>query len=501
MVAVKTGPDIESEKEERQAFLPYQRRWILDESQMRLAEKSVRVGWTYCDAFKNVRKRLRHKKRDYLFQTKDEATAVEYVAQCYEFAEIYNQTKTIVAHGVETWKVERFDLEGKATGFTDEVKVGVIKFDNGSRILAFSRNPNALRAFGGDVGWDEAAFHPAAEALWASASGRITWGYDIGVWSSHNGDNTLFLQFVKEAKAGLGGWSFHRVDIYEAIKQGLVEKINQARGTQTTREEFLEGCKRRARLPEIFAQEYECNPRGGMDNIVPWTVIEACTMDLTIDRQHLDHHNVVELFGEFRPEHKEARDKKIHAWLMQSFGSVLAARERHRLGFDVAASGQGDLAAIYIDSDTQDQSWNRALLTMRTEDWDFMETANRWFMDKLTDVKGCGDETGLGRQICWNLSKKYPGRFEGVNFSSEKGDMGVTLMGALSAIAKRFPKQHPDIAADYYAIRKSIAGSKVTFHEGTNAFNPHSHCDIAYAGMLAERARKIKGAAVTLTLC
>src|SRR5262249_9689998 len=36
-----------------------------------LAEKSVRIGWTYADAFKNIRKRLNFSNRDYLFATKD----------------------------------------------------------------------------------------------------------------------------------------------------------------------------------------------------------------------------------------------------------------------------------------------------------------------------------------------------------------------------------------------------------------------------------------------
>ena len=42
-------------------FLPYQVRWINHASPMCLAEKSVRIGWTFADALKNVRKRLLHK--------------------------------------------------------------------------------------------------------------------------------------------------------------------------------------------------------------------------------------------------------------------------------------------------------------------------------------------------------------------------------------------------------------------------------------------------------
>src|SRR3954471_1582170 len=179
-------------------FLPYQLKWIEDDSPLRLAEKSVRIGWTYCDAFKNVRKRLSDPRRDYLFSSKDQGTAIEYVTTCYQFCELYNQTKAILSHGIQDMKVPIFK-EGKNTGFTEEFKVGYIKFDNGSRILSFSSNPNALRAYGGDVGLDEFAFHHDAEALWSFASGRITWGFDLAIWSSHNGPDTLFNTFCREA--------------------------------------------------------------------------------------------------------------------------------------------------------------------------------------------------------------------------------------------------------------------------------------------------------------
>jgi phage FluMu gp28-like protein len=60
-------------------FLPYQLAWIgiedgihaLRKQAVALAEKSVRIGWTYADGFKNVRKRILHPDRDYLFATKD----------------------------------------------------------------------------------------------------------------------------------------------------------------------------------------------------------------------------------------------------------------------------------------------------------------------------------------------------------------------------------------------------------------------------------------------
>src|SRR6478672_10628778 len=86
-------------------FTPYQIAWIEAEEPFHaakkqvfaLAEKSVRIGWTFCDGFKNVRKRLRFKDRDYLFVTKDWPSALEYMAQVYRFAELFNLTGTIVS--------------------------------------------------------------------------------------------------------------------------------------------------------------------------------------------------------------------------------------------------------------------------------------------------------------------------------------------------------------------------------------------------------------------
>jgi hypothetical protein len=85
MSAILPGLNVDcSDKKLSRYFLPYQMAWINDEARMRLAEKSVRIGWTYADALKNSRKRLRNKNRDYLFATKDQASAVEYMRTCLQ---------------------------------------------------------------------------------------------------------------------------------------------------------------------------------------------------------------------------------------------------------------------------------------------------------------------------------------------------------------------------------------------------------------------------------
>lgn len=544
-------------------FMPHQIAWIQAERAIHeqhrqavaLAEKSVRIGWTYADAFKNVRKRLWFKNRDYLFATKDYPSALEYVRQCYQFAEVFNLTRSVISHGEESLSLNRLDANGRPSSFTDEVKIGVIKFDNGSRIIAFSASPQAMSVYGGDVGLDEFAKHPNARLLWETAQARVTWNFDLAIWSSHDGEDTLFNEFAQEARRvcvetpqpgcvflgapasrrlqvasqeqehagetpalpGPGGrlaspWNIYfRVTLSDAIRFGLVDRINRARGTNIKAEQFLSDCRARARTEEIFEQSYMCNPLGAASNhIVEWSAIERCRADYEIERVHLEAEEIGRRFGQFNPHRAERRQDQIEEFLRSSFPvlfqqcrrSLSPAREerdgerrafssndpRFRLGFDVAASGQGDLATIYIDEAQGDELWLRALFTCRTEDWHFLKTVLFYFMHRLPGVQAAGDESGLGRQICWDAASLFGERFLKVNFSGKKHDLGFALMNQLSVVQKRFPRSEGDIAADYFALLKTHTGTRWAFSEGRNSLNGASHCDIAWAGALATHA-------------
>jgi hypothetical protein len=202
MSAILPTLALDSDDKLRKHFMPHQAHWIQAEDPLHsqgkqvfaFAEKSVRIGWTHADGFKNVRKRLMFKKRDYLFATKDWPSALEYMNQVYEFADVFNLTGSIVSHGEDSIKVPCLDSHGAKTGFTEHIKIGTIKFDNGSRIIAFSSNPHAMAVYGGDVGLDEFAKHPNAELLWKNAQGRVALGHDAAVWSSHDGEDIVALR-------------------------------------------------------------------------------------------------------------------------------------------------------------------------------------------------------------------------------------------------------------------------------------------------------------------
>lgn len=480
MAAILPKIDIDSEASASRHFLPYQVAWIFDQSRMMLAEKSVRIGWTYCDAYRNVRKRLLHKERDYLFATKDQASAIEYLGICKKFIDLFKLTRNILTTGEETVAIKGAD------GITEEVKFSFIKFTNGSRIIAFSASPMAMAVYGGDVGLDEFAKAAQAQLLWETAQGRVTWGYDIGVWSAHNGTDTLFYQFSREAMAGKGGWSHYRVTMEDAVSMGLVDKINAATGKAMTPEEFIQDCKNRARLPEVYEQSYNCNPSGSASAIVSWAQIAQCRRDYTIERHHFEKQQALAQFGPYRDENPEPRRRAVDEFIRAAYPRLFSTVKHRRLGFDVAASGEGDLCCIYIDEKEDHRHKLEALFTCRTDDWDFIESV-LWAFIRLGGVKGAGDETGLGRQVCWRTAQKFAS-FTGVNFSRDKHDMGHALMNQLAMAEKIIPSGEDDIAQDYFSIRKTFAGGRWIFTAGRNNLNPASHCDIAWAGALATRA-------------
>jgi phage FluMu gp28-like protein len=297
---------------------------------------------------------------------------------------------------------------------------------------------------------------------------------------------------------------YFRVTMPDAVELGLLDVINRTKDSNFTAAQFLADCQARSGSEETYQQSYMCNPLGAAAaSIVEWSAIERCRHDYPIERVHLESSQVLQHFGQVTPTNHEERQRKIYDFLHSSFknlfhpqppglhsgsGGGSTKNPQLRLGFDVAASGAGDLAVIYIDESKAPALWLRALFTCRTEDWHFLGCALFCFLEELKSVRAAGDESGLGRQICWEAASQFGGRFLKVNFASKKQDLGCALMNQLSVGEKRFPRSDQDIAGDFFALRKFYTGTRWVFSEGRNPYNPASHCDIAWAAALATHA-------------
>lgn len=477
-----TKPDIESEKQLSRYLLPMQVEAVLNEARYQYDEKCNRCGWSWTMALKDVRKRLMVPGRDCLFTTQNWNGAVEFGRYIDQWLAVYDLGRFVISTNEETITVYKDD--GKGGKVAVQEKVGIYKFDGGSRIILFSSSPWAIQTFEGDVRWDEAAFHEHQEQMHAALSTRIQFGYDYHVWSAHNGMGSWFNQVLgKIARAPGSGWHCRKITIYDIIAEGLVEKINARAGTNMTRDEFLADCRRRALTPAIFAERFECNPADSGSSIVPWGVVES-RRDQVITRNHLGDAAIKEAFGP-ADEDQERRVRLMGEWMAAHFGQALKKPAHYRLGFDVAASGQGDLASFWIDQKTGSRYEQRALLTTQTEDWHFLKSALYWFMDR-PGMMGAGDATGLGKQITWEASQKYSGRFIGVPFTvSSKSKMGTRLMTQLQSGDRRLALSNDDVAMDIYSIQKKTQGTQIVFTTTTNPLNSASHGDMAWSAALS----------------
>lgn len=234
-------------------LLPYQQTYLLDRSRYLIWEKSRRVGVTWSSALKSVLKRITREKRlDHLFSSKDEDTAKEFLIYCRFWSDLFN-----------TWLGEEIV---KLKEWTTEIGY----FPNGSRIISLSSSPKAMRSQEGDVTLDEWAFHEQAGEIYDAAQPCLLWQPDatLELISTHNGVETEFYRFCREAEQGIGRakhFTRYAVTLPDAVAQGLAEKIWKVRKPQFKNAEelnkaFLAEVKAGCRTEEAWQQEYLCQP-------------------------------------------------------------------------------------------------------------------------------------------------------------------------------------------------------------------------------------------------
>jgi len=164
----------------------------------------------------------------------------------------------------------------------------VIEFPNGSRVNCMSSNPRRFRSKGGDVVLDEFAWHDQSREMLDAAMPTTTWGYDIRILSTHNGEESEFNRVIRLIKRVLGGelsfkeakslqWSFHRTPITVAVDHGLAEKVYKLKHIdKEARKRFLAECRARCRNEDAWNQEYMCIPSTALVALIPYDLYQGC---------------------------------------------------------------------------------------------------------------------------------------------------------------------------------------------------------------------------------
>jgi len=366
-------------EENRPYFMPYQDAWIDDDSPLKIAEKSRRVGFTYASSYRMYQKCMTRRNFTQWVSSRDQLTAQELIRDYIaKWAEMGN----LVTRGLYGEGVEVIDREKNITAF-------VANFPSTqSRIVSLSSTPEAFAGKGGDVFLDEADLHKDSGRLIDMAYPCIMWGGQLEIVSAYRVDgskNTPFARMVAEAKGeNPQRAKLHRVTIHDAIAQGLVEKINEQTGRNLTREEFLRQTRAGARTQAAWESQFECRVQDGSGKVLPTALVAPC---------------------EFRPEEIKA--------ICDRFPNA-----PRFAGFDIARKVHGSAWHSYALIGTTLFLEEREVF----HDRDFSE--QRKFLDqKMTRrekriARLAMDATGLGMQMAEEMGKAYPGRVDAVNLES-----------------------------------------------------------------------------------
>ncbi len=431
-------------------FLPYQLDWILDDSEYKVAEKSRRVGFTYASSYRMFRKCMnRGKGFTQWVSSRDMLTAQELIR---DYLTIWCKAANIVAKGMYGDHVEVIDVE-------KNIKAYVVEFPNGARLISLSSSPEAFAGKGGDVFLDEVDLHEDSGKLIDMAQPCTMWGGQLEAVSAYRVGGTSSSPFgllCKSARSAENpmGIRLHRVDLLDAVKQGLVEKINKATGKNKTREEFIASCRAKCRTQSAYNSQYLCLPDDAAGKLITLELIAPC---------ELDPYTLAEIIAK-NPD-------------APRFGGYDVARKLH-------ASAWHEYVQLGV-----------SLYLARREKWhnvDF-ETQEKWLRSRLTDKaqprisRMAIDATGLGMNMAENLVKAFPGRVDAVNLeSSRRTELSVSLRDRYESKRIYIPADD-QLRADINGPEKALAknGGLRIYIPAFDNEGEASHCDEFVSSMLA----------------
>jgi phage FluMu gp28-like protein len=445
----------------RPYFLGYQEAWLRDTNRLKVAEKSRRIGWTYVQAYEDVRdaaKAKEHGGMDVWFTSADISAAREYIGYCEQWARLLQIAATTINESV-------IDKDAN-------LKVLTIDFSSGFRITALSSNPKNFRSKGGKVVIDEFAFHEHGEDLWRAAAPSILWGYPMRVFSSHNGKNTLFYRLIEEAKQDGGRWNAHRVTIFDAIKDGLVGRIlNKPDDVATDTEiaEFLRETRDIVGDDETFEQEFNCNPQDDKSAYIGYGLIYGCEDKGVPSPVSISGDDVNSIpINDYNPHHPiPETDNPLY------------------VGVDIGRSR--DLTVVWLLEQVGDVLWTRFVLELSAMKFRHQAKHLAVFLSRAT--RACIDETGLGKQLAEDARDDHGAKVEPINFTSAiKQDLAVRLKRNFEDRVLRNPASE-QVRKDINKIKKTTTAAGNVRFEGER--DKDGHADRFWALALATHATNI----------
>lgn len=357
----------------------YQKAWVHDESNFKIAVKARQIGWTFAAALRVAIRRVKKRGTTMWISASERQSreAIEYIKLHLE------------AMGRKFSEME--------VNFPDvEPKVQVINIDNGSRIFAMPANPGTIRGFSGDVVLDEFAFHRDPVKIWRAALAIASRGHQIEVISTPNGAVGKFYELAR--KAGLispspaqrqaGIWSAHWCDIHTAVAQGCPVNVRELREAADDEDSWL--------------QEEECVFLADAENYIPMELVVTCESEAA----------TLELPASF------------------------SANGQLYLGVDIGR--KKDRTVLWLLEKLGDVFWTRQVEVLPRTPFKVQFSLIDALMPGVT--RACVDATGLGMQLAEDLQNKWGGKVEPVEFNiSNKESMATNTKRQFEERLVRIP--------------------------------------------------------------
>ena len=247
-------------------LLPYQRRWISDRAQVKVCEKSRRIGITWSEAADRA-----------LAAATASRAGIDtwYIGYNKDMALEFVETAAWWARRIRSGGARRSRKSRSPTSARD-ILAYRIRFASGHKIVALSSRPSNLRGKQGCAVIDEAAFHEDLPGLLKAALAFTMWGGWCASSRPTTARTVAFNELVGEIRAGRRPYSLHRITLDEAVADGLYKKICEQNGTEWCEDE---AARVAPELEDFYGdnagEELLCIPRASAGAFLSSVLIEA----------------------------------------------------------------------------------------------------------------------------------------------------------------------------------------------------------------------------------
>ena len=384
-------------------LLPYQRRWLADQSQVKVSEKSRRIGITWTEAADRALGAATTGRAGidgwYIGYNKD--MALEFVEAAARWARHFNRAAEAI---------EEVVLADERT----DILAYRIRFASGHKIVALSSRPSNLRGKDGCAVIDEAAFHEDLPGLLKAALAFTMWGGLVRIISTHNGAHSAFNELVSEIRAGRRPYSLHRTTFDDALSDGLYRKICEQSEIEWSADKQREW---RQQLIDYYGdnvgEELFCIPRASSGAYLSSVLIEArMRAGIPILRW--------EMPAEFSGRPEAERYSETQAWCEDNIGPALAALEPSLASFFGEDFGRsGDLTVIWpLQIAPNLMRRTPFVVELRNIPFRNQEQVLFYIVDRLPRfTTGAMDARGNGQYLAETAAQRYGARIVQVMLS------------------------------------------------------------------------------------